>query len=189
MINRSLTKLALALAAGAFVSVAQAKPTLKEVTDATEAAAAKAPDQAASIVEEKVKETPEYACPIIKAAVKGAKLQKEDETDLVAAALKAAPEKAPEIRACLGNGKVAGGKNPVVKEEPAGKGPVTGPTTGPTDGADYDNWNQYPGVVGTYLSSPANGSGTPTDKTEVIVVTEVEEVIVRKVVSRPASRS
>jgi hypothetical protein len=188
MINRSLTKLALALAAGVFVSVAQAKPTLKEVTDATEAAAAKAPDQAASIVEEKVKETPEYACPIIKAAAKGAKLQKEDETDLVAAALKAAPEKAPEIRACLGNGKVAGGKNPVGKE-PVGKGPVTGPTTGSTDGTDYDNWNQYPGVVGTYLSSPANGSGTPTGEPEVIVVTETEEVIVKKVVSRPVSRS
>jgi hypothetical protein len=187
MINRSLTKLALALAAGVFVSVAQAKPTLKEVTEATEAAAAKAPDQAASIVEEKVKETPEYACPIIKAAVKGAKLQKEDETDLVAAALKAAPEKAPEIRACLGNGKVAGGKNPV-----SGKDPVSGttdPTTGQTDGP-YDGWNQYPGVVGTYLSTPANGSGTPATETTVVeVITETEEVIVRQVVSVPASRS
>ena len=52
-------------------------------------------------VTEKVKATPEYACPIIKAAVKGGNLAKEVQPDLVAAALEAAPEQAPEIKACL----------------------------------------------------------------------------------------
>ena len=41
-----------------------------------------------------------YACPIIKAAVKGGNLAKEVQPDLVAAALEAAPDQAPEIKAC-----------------------------------------------------------------------------------------
>ena len=184
MINRSLTKFALALAVGAFASVAQAKPTLKEVTDATEAAAAKAPGKAADIVEEKVKATPEYACPIIKAAIKGAKLHKEDEASLVSAALKAAPEKAPEIRACLASQVVGGGapEQPVDEE-------------GPDDDSD---WNLYRGVVGTYLSTPAaggagtstsgngNGSGTTTT---VTVTEETPGRVIRQVVEVPASGS
>jgi hypothetical protein len=184
MINRSLTKLVLALTAGVFASVASvsmaAKPTLKEVTDATEAAAAKAPDQVTSIVEEKVKATPEYACPIIKAAAKGAKVAKQDETGLVTAALKAAPDKAPEIRACLAEGKTAGGKHPVSGKDVVGNTPVQptqpGQTTNGVDSIDPNldpTWNRFSGVVGTYVSTPSgsNGSGTNGNGGETTTVT------------------
>ncbi len=193
MINRSLTKLVLALTAGVFVSVASAKPTLKEVTDATEAAAAKAPDQAAAIVEAKVTATPEYACPIIKAAAKGARIQKQDETELVAAALKAAPERAPEIRACLAEGKVASGKHPVGKSPVHGNGVVTetpeqgiDPDTGLPYGGGSD-YNNFRGVVGTYLSVPSGGSGTTETTTDNTSTTPV--VIIKQNPTTPASRS
>jgi hypothetical protein len=162
MINRSISKLVVALAAGAFLTVAQAaKPTLKEVTDATEQAAAAAPDKAADIVGAKTKATPEFACPIIKAAIKGAKLAKEDVAALVAAALTAAPEKAPEIKACL----------------PADY------TTGTGTDADGDitetdetgDLNGYRGVVGTYLAAPGGGGGVSNAPEEVTIVQVVED--------------
>ena len=173
MIARSLFKASAVLAAAAFMSVASAaKPTLQQVTEETEAAVAKAPDKAAEIVAEKVAATPEYACPIIKAAVKGGNLAKEIQPDLVAAALEAAPDQAPEIKACLpnllegaaGKGGSAGKEGATGKDKVAGKdGVAKGPATeepaeeeGMETGLPGGIYDPFYGVIGYYLTIPAS---------------------------------
>lgn len=170
--------LVLALSLG--VSYA-AKPTLEEVTDKARKEASKAPDEAAAIVKKFVAETPEYACPIIKAVIEGAKTtSKEENGELVAVAIRTAPEKTPEIRACLPADMLGGdGKSPVSKgKEPVGKEPIAqeeeewiidpitgqlildpyGKPIGPgSDGGSVVSG----GIPGVYLTPPA-GNGNPT---------------------------
>jgi hypothetical protein len=177
MIHRSISKIAAAFIAVAFLGTAQAaKPTLKQQTESTAAAAAKDPDKAADIVGAKVAETPEYACAIIKAALGGAKLAKEEAPALIAAALKAAPEKAPEIKACLPADMAGGG------------------TGEPGDGTDTtEEIVPGSGVLGAYLAAPSgggsigNGGGeeAPTIKTVVKPVVK----IIKRNVSGPGTRS
>ena len=173
MITRSFFKASAVLTAAAFMSMASAaKPTLQQVTEETEAAVGKAPDKAAEIVAEKVTATPEYACPIIKAAVKGGNLAKEIQPDLVAAALEAAPDQAPEIKACLpnllegaaGKGGSAGKEGATGKDKVAGKDGVSkGPATeapaeeeGPDTGLPGGVYDSFYGVIGVYLTIPAS---------------------------------
>ena len=191
MITRSIFKASAVLTAAAFMSMASAaKPTLQQVTEETEAAVAKAPDKAAEIVAEKVTATPEYACPIIKAAVKGGNLAMEVQPDLVAAALEAAPEQAPEIKACLPNlleaaagkggsdGKEgATGKDKVAGQDGVSKGADTAETSflkplessnteapaeeeGPDTGLSGGDYDSFYGVIGVYLSIPASAPVT-----------------------------
>lgn len=188
MITRFNFKASAALVAAAFVSVASAaKPTLQQVTEETEAAVAKAPDKAAEIVAEKVAATPEYACPIIKAAVKGGNLAKEVQPDLVAAALEAAPDQAPEIKACLpnllegaaGKGGSAGKQGATGKDNAAGKGSVAkGPATeqpadeeGVETGLPGGIFDPFYGVIGYYLTIPASAPiiGEPKEETPVVL--------------------
>lgn len=166
------------------MSVASAaKPTLQQVTEETEAAVAKAPDKAAEIVAEKVTATPEYACPIIKAAVKGGNLAKEIQPDLVAAALEAAPDQAPEIKACLpnlvegaaGKGGSAGKEGATGKDKVAGKdGVAKGPATteepaeeeGTETGLPGGIYDPFYGVIGYYLTIPASAPVISDPKAE-----------------------
>ena len=204
MITRSIFKVTAVLVAGACMSVASAaKPTLQQVTEETEAAVAKAPDKAAEIVAEKVKATPEYACPIIKAAVKGGNLAKEVQPDLVAAALEAAPEQAPEIKACLpnliegaaGKGGAAGKEGATGKDTVAGKDkapavevPIEeeGMETGLPGGA-YD---PFYGVVGYYLNIPASGAVVSFPKEEKPVIEKPKpKPPKRPRISNPATNS
>lgn len=177
MIHRSISKIAAAFIAVAILGTAQAaKPTLKQQTESTAAAAAKDPDKAADIVFAKVTETPEYACPIIKAALSGGKLAKEDAPALVAAALKAAPEKAPEIKACL-PADMAGG--------PPGETP-DGVDTGET----WDTGNH--GVLGAYLAAPSGGGSISNGTTEAPTIRTVVKPVVKVIkrnVSNPGTRS
>lgn len=178
MIHRSISKIAAAFIAVAVLGTAEAaKPTLKQQTESTAAAAAKDPDKAADIVGAKVAETPEYACAIIKAALSGAKLAKEDAPALVAAALKAAPEKAPEIKACL-PADMAGG--PPADPNATGESPDDYPPGGN-------------GVLGAYLAAPSGGgsigNGGGQEAPTIRTVTQPRVRIIRQNVSNPGTRS
>lgn len=203
MITRSISKIASAFAAAAFLTSAPAaQPTLQQVTEETEAAVAKAPDKAAEIVTEKVTATPEYACPIIKAAIKGGNLAKEVQPDLVSAALQAAPDKAPEIKACLPNlmegaaGKGgAAGKSGVTGKGPVGKGPAAPPVEDeialPESGLPGGEYDSFYGVIGTYLYIPGGAPiiGDPKDEPIVVVTTGGGKPPKKVIISNPGTRS
>ena len=199
MIHRSISKIAAAFLAVAVLGTAQAaKPTLKQQTESTAAAAAKTPDKAADIVFSKVTETPEYACAIIKAAMGGAKLAKEEAPALVAAALKASPESAPEIKACLPADMAAGsGKDPVSRGSKTengenGENGLGANTPGSATEGDDAWWVGGQGVLGAYLAAPSGGGSISNGNTEAPTIRTVVKPVVKIIkrnVSNPGTRS
>lgn len=165
MISRSIAKIATLLAVGAMMSSVQAaKLTAKEVLAKVEAEAAAAPADVDKVVGKYVKDYPEYACPIIKAALKGSNAGKSEEPGLIAAAIAVAPERTAEIKACLPTDS----QDPFVSDDL-----FLGRASAITGGA----YLASPGGAGGAANPSSQGGSTPTTSTVTRVTTSPVRVV------------
>ena len=140
------------------------------------AAVAAAPEEVLVIVAKEVGEFPTCVCEIVKAAIKGAKADKDLIVQIVTTASEILPDETPTIIACAinaapeamqgevsraiadkfgsGKGVVSSGKEPA----PTGKEP-TGKGEQPVEQTEYsDDFNLFhSGIGGIYLTTPSGG--------------------------------
>ncbi len=162
----TIRSLSFLIAVAGFVGFAQAGDSVdcSAVADATSKAVSADPDKVLHIVSKDVASNPSCVCPIIKAAIAASKADERTQEQIVKTAANAAPERTPEIKACLPEAAQwideATGKQPVGKQ-PVGKEVVEAPKEGSPDYSD-DMFLLSPfggGPGGTYLSSPSSGGG------------------------------
>lgn len=139
------------------------------------AAVTSAPDTVLQIVAKEVAEAPTCVCEIVKAAIKGAKADKDLIVQIVTTASEVLPDETPTIIACAINAvpkaeqgelaraigdKFGSGKGVVESgKEPAPSGKETGKAQPPVEPEEYsDDFNLFhSGIGGIYLSTPSGG--------------------------------
>ena len=139
------------------------------------AAVAAAPEEVLVIVAKEVGEFPTCVCEIVKAAIKGAKADKDLIVQIVTTASEILPDETPTIIACAINAapeamqgevsraiadKFGSGKGVVSSgKEPAPTGKETGKTVPPGETTEYsDDFNLFhSGIGGIYLTTPSGG--------------------------------
>lgn len=171
MIRKSLT---LSFAAVALMAAPLRAADEKSCTDLaaeTTKAVTAAPENVVKIVSELTAKNPACACDIVGAALVASKADASLRTEIVNAALEAAPDQLEAITACTKtpdpSGKEPVGKEPAGKE-PTGKAPKgPAPTEQPVveagnmlDTIDFGLFRA--GIGGVYIGSPSGGTGTPT---------------------------
>lgn len=170
MIRKSLT---LSFAAVALMAAPLRAADEKSCTDLaaeTTKSVTAAPENVVKIVSELTAKNPACACDIVGAALVASKADASLRTEIVNAALEAAPDQLEAITACTKTPDPSG-KEPVGKE-PAGKEPTGKQPKGTTpvepvveagnmlDTIDFGLFRA--GIGGVYIGSPSGGTGTTT---------------------------